>query len=212
MLTIKADTSKLRASLIERGAALHRAMRSDDFCTRVQSYLTGVTTRFMTKMGRGLQEQPDSRTERGVTWNGWATWTVHKWGRDVPESTRAYWRGFRRGQASSETVAKRYAKARAAARSGMLALEKAWKKRGGGKNVRYHGNDTMLQSTGHLRNFTMFIRRFWRGASLVLRAGQQVEYFGRQHERRPIWFVYPPEDGPKIAKILEGKVREVLRA
>jgi len=208
---VTSNVDELRAKLAGLGAGIGAILRRPRLQAAVQSHMTKVTNATIRKLG-ALGDSPAKGTYRGVTWEGFATWRTKKYGMEVPEGTRFYWRGRRKSQGakSLKAGAKRSG---IAGFSGPVKMEKVWRKRASGR--KYSPSSKLLQDTGRLRGFTHHTKHRVTGSgrrtSLVLTAGQQVEYFGMQHEMRPIWFVHQQTDGPAIAAIISREVDILAR-
>ena len=220
-LQVEADVGKLLARLRIKQKGMADAMRRDDFGSAVQSYITGVTTRFVRKMG-DIQDQPASTSSRGVTWHGFSLQRVEKYDSHLLEGTRYRWRGFRkgRGELGWNRWRQEQAKfARAAKRKGLggyampLKMEKVWNKRASGR--KYSSSSKLMADTGHLLGFTSNVRRVVTTSGgvtkMTLYAGRNVDYFATQHKARPIWFWHPPTDAPRVRALLAIVIRRILR-
>lgn len=214
---IQADVAGLVARVkakLNRAATL---LRNREVVNGVQSYVTGAVGRFARDMS-DLSERPDKKTARGVTWAGWAVRNVKKYGQVVKEGTRYRYRGFRRTKRNAITLEYksykgRILRARKAIAKGTKKLEQVWNKRASG--VKHGPTSKMLFDTGAMVKATLNCRREVKTSggvtTLTLWAGRQVKYFEDQHRRRPIWFLYPPEDGPAISEILAFHQRKILQ-
>lgn len=223
-MTIRADIEKALAKLRAASKAPQAVFADPQFGAAVQSYITGVTSRMMRELS-DVGDAPASKSARGVTWPGFATWPKTKYGQQVTEGTRYYWRGRKArggayvfdadaddprltlmghkfvglGKAGKKSIRQTV---------GDVTLEKAWRKRASG--ARYSASAKMLRDTDALLGFTAFVRRTVEPNALVLKAGERPKYFREQHERRPIWFWYPPTDGPRVRAIFERAVARLL--
>ena len=184
-------------------------MRDEKFGAAVQSYYVRATHNHMKAMA-DVGDTPATRQSRGVTWPGFATWTVPKFGMQVPEGTRFRWRGYKKGQKHSRGVfSKAATKKGLAGFAGPLKMERVWKKRASGK--RYSPSSKMMLDTGALRNsLTWVVRSNPSAYVLRLEAGQRLNYFATQHERRPIWFVHLPTDEPRLADLCERRMAQMV--
>jgi len=202
-MTITADVAEARGLVRAYSQVAGDAMKDRRFGSAVQAYMTGVTTKFIRKMGN-VGERPASTSGRGERWPGFAVRKVRKYGQDTLEGTRFYMRGFRKGKASQKTIAKRAAKARAA---DVVKLEKAWKKRASG--VHYSEKAKMMQdegSRGGILAHVLLVDRNvvprGRSTELQMTWGSKLAHLAQQHETRPIIFFHPPTDTPKIRDVL----------
>ena len=199
-LSIEDNLDELAPRLRVQGDQLGEIFLSDGWGDSVLSYITRVTDRYLTEMGRGIGEQPDKRSSRGQEWLGWATRERTIFGIPVVESTRFRWRAHKRGESGWH-------------RSDVGGIEKVWLQRASGAS--YGPSDIMMQDTRALQGSILtHVRRTTSGtrdnAVMTLVAGEGVPYFREQHEQRPIWNWYEPEDMPRLVELLEEYVRRVI--
>ena len=224
-LRISTDLTQLQGRLRVWQRHVAGILTDDKLGAAIQSYLIRQT-QLMFKAMVSIGDAPATRTFRGVTWRGWATWPVRKYGMTLVEGTRYRWRAYALGRRRyayvfDSTDPSRGLKLRfkggklrrgqSASRAAGRTLERVFNLRASGK--KYSDTSNMLQDTGHLRNFTAFIERSNPSPHiLALSAGQQVSYFGEQHARRPMWALYPPEDTPAIVRLMEIRLAQLLKA
>ena len=89
-------TPKLQAIVNWTQESIVRAILSRGFIRKTQVYLTREMDRNL-KEGSTLQENQVATMRGGVKWSGWKIRKVQKYGEQVEESTRYYFRKFRRG-------------------------------------------------------------------------------------------------------------------
>ncbi len=221
-ISMETDVELAIADLTIQAAGIGAIFQDPEFANACNSHMIGAVTRFVRDMGR-IGDAPDSRTSRGVTWPGWAMRTVRKYGDDVPDGTRYYYRGHTRSggayvfDAAAGTISHQGYRRKAIGKRGSPAMEKVFRRRPGGdssQSRRYSDGSQMMQASGDLLGFTAFIDISLEVAgnttTITLAAGRGIRYFEAQHDRRPIWFVYEPDDGPAITNIAEGFIDRYL--
>lgn len=217
-MSITGDFDKLRAKLTALEKGVKNIMKDEAFGAGVQSYITRAVTRAVRKAG-SVGEVPATVEVRGAIWKGWAleqnpngSFSGTRF-RERRKRQHGGWTSDAMSLDGRAFKVKRGHKMRKISRSktNIAGFEQVWNKRMSGR--KYSPTSKMMADTGHLLGFTAFVTRrvVGDGASMIITAGQQVKYFRAQHNRRNIWRWHPPEDEPKIARLLSIRAGQMIR-
>lgn len=229
-MTARLDLSAFTPAL-ERFAALTRtdlvrAILSPEFARNVAIYLTTQMDRAVS--ANGNIAEGDTRIVRGQTWRGWAQRSVKKYGAITVDGTRYYMRKFARGSTAKKSGAtwkqadraKKWGvrgaeahlwsdrSAREAAGVASRPFEQVWRRRASGK--RYSASSKLMQDTGAMRQAWMNIQTAIVGNTVEFRPANNVRYFARQNELRPIFVIEPAKDVPAIVKLVEPLLAKLV--
>lgn len=226
MTTLELDLSKFDAS-VDAFAKLSKeevvkTILSRTFITKVQAYMSRVIDKSL-KDNAQIEEGTEVMV-RGHTWKGWATSVVQKYGESVVESTRYYYRKYRRDRkeglegnentrdknrykgtlGASGKPRKRWESERVRDR----AFELVWRPRASGQP--YSPTSNMMRDTGALQRAIINCKTavVYAPSRTVLEIRPQgVVYFDRQNKLRPMWH-FTPDDEAMIAELLQAALKE----